>query len=115
MAPELPQRTRLRERLMMRKKRHPKTCAKCPHAFRAEGCPLWIDAENGFMETNVQTGETRILEGCFPQVFPKIMAHVVRAANRPAAALESWRNEMVNGFAQIGQTMTQTLEYKKEN
>lgn len=90
---------------MPRKKRHPKTCAKCPHAHSNAGCPFWIEPENGFMETNIQTGDERLVQGCFFQVMPKLMAHVVRAANRPAAALENWRNEMSNGFAQIGHAM----------
>lgn len=88
------------------KKRNPKTCEKCPHAYSKIGCPCWIEPESGFMETNTQTGEERIVQGCFFQVLPRLMAHVVRASNRPAAALETWRNEMANGFAHIGDVMS---------
>ncbi len=73
-------------------KPHPETCEKCPHRFSERGCPCWV---KGVVETNIQTGEVRSSEGCFYQMFPKWIVHVLQASNRPAAALESLRNEMV--------------------
>lgn len=77
-------------------------CEKCRWKGGA-GCPFWIDRQAGFMETNVATGEERFVEGCFFQVMPRLMVHVVQASNRPAAAIESTRNEIAKGFARMAQ------------
>jgi hypothetical protein len=90
----------------MLRKPNPKTCEKCLHRYRKEGCPHWIEPENGFIETNIRTGEERVVQGCFFQVIPKLMAHVVSAANRPAAAMESFRNEMVKRIDQQAGNVT---------
>jgi hypothetical protein len=55
----------------------------------------------GLIETNLQTGEERLLTGCFYEIIPKLMVHVIRASNRPAAAMESFRNEVVTGLGNI--------------
>lgn len=82
----------------MARKPNPKTCEKCPYRYEAKGCPCWIEPEAGFMEKNIQTGEERLVTGCFYQVIPKLMAHMVAAVGQPRAALESWREEMIKGF-----------------
>jgi hypothetical protein len=89
----------------MSRKPHPETCERCPHRYSKAGCPCWITEKNGFLETNIQTGEERIVTGCFYEVMPKLMMHVVQAANRPAAAVESTRNEIAQGFQEIGKHM----------
>ena len=88
------------------------TCEKCPHRRDKHGCPCWIGPEAGLMETHVQTGEQRQLTGCFYQVIPKVLCHVVAAANRPAAAMESLRNELVGaiGAAVTGAGIVARLE-----
>lgn len=81
-----------------------KNCEKCVQYPGPKNlCPAWIRPENGFIETNVATGEERIVQGCFYQVIPKLMSHVVAASNRPAAAFESMRNE-INTAITVGLT-----------
>lgn len=53
------------------------------------------------METNIVSGEERFIVGCFYQVIPRLMVELVKASNRPAAAIESTRNEIVKGFATL--------------
>lgn len=84
------------------RKPHPETCKRCPNRYSKVGCPCWITEKHGFLETNVQTGEQRVVTGCFYEVIPKLMMHVVQASNRPAAAVESTRNELVRGLDEIG-------------
>lgn len=77
---------------------------KCPrNADPANGrfCPAWTE----YVETNEQTGEERIRRECVFQAMPKFMMFAVRAANRPAAAIESTRNEIADGFARVSQTL----------
>jgi hypothetical protein len=88
---------------MAKKTANPETCEKCPHRYDAAGCPCWIGPQAGFMETNVVTKEERFVTGCFYQVIPKLMVEVIKASNRPAAAVEGIRNEMVRGMTMIAQ------------
>ena len=83
--------------------KHPttNTCEKCPNRYKPEGCPCWIDKTAGFMKTNIQTGEEDFITGCFYQVVPFLMIEVVKASNRPAAVMESVRNEIANGFSKV--------------
>lgn len=87
---------------------NPHTCAKCPHRHSKLGCPVWVEAENGFIETNDQ-GEMRTVQGCFYQVIPKLMVHVVKASNRPAAVLQEMRNETAQAMNQIALAVQQML------
>lgn len=87
--------------MLGKKTPHPQTCERCPHRYRAEGCPCWVTHEHGFMETNEVTGDTRPVTGCFYQVMPKLLSHVVTAGNRTAAAVCSTRNEIASGFTQL--------------
>lgn len=87
--------------LKHRAKPHPETCEKCPNRYSSQGCPCWIGERAGFMKTNVQTGEEAFVTGCFYQVIPWLMVEVIKASNRPAAAAESTRNEIVAGFHKV--------------
>lgn len=78
------------------------TCERCPNKKSKLGCPAWIGAEAGIIETNVATGEERQMEGCFYQVIPRLMTHVIAASNRPAAAFEGLRN-VLQGASIAGQ------------
>lgn len=77
------------------------TCDSCPNKKAKNGCPCWIGPEQGLMETHVATGQERLITGCFYQVIPKLMYHVIAASNRPAAAME----ELRNGMIQVGQML----------
>ena len=49
--------------------------------------------------------ETKIVDGCGFEQLPRYLHEVVKASNRPAAAIESTRNEIVNGFSRIAQAV----------
>lgn len=87
------------------------TCEKCPHRNDKRGCPRWVDATWGLMETNVATGEERMITGCMYPILFRWMKHVVTANNRDAAAIESTRNEIAKGFGNVVQAVIQ-LEQK---
>jgi len=91
----------------MFKKINPETCEKCPHRHDDKGCPCWIDQTAGFMRTNIQTGQEDFITGCFYHVIPFLMIEVVKASNRPAAAIESTRNEIANGFTKVAEALNQ--------
>lgn len=94
---------------MTKRKPNPNTCEFCPHRFDGSpGCPVWVKPENGFLETN-QSGEVRTVQGCFYQVIPKLMVHVVQASNRPAAVLQEMRNETAHAMGQIAQAVQEML------
>jgi hypothetical protein len=61
------------------------------------------------LETNAATGEERAVRGCFYQVMPRLMVEVIKASNRPAAAIESTRNEIVIGLARLAGAMPRLI------
>ena len=112
-------------RLRSRKsgERNPNTCDKCPQRFDPAGCQWWIEPSWGIVETNGE--ETRLLSGCcgIPHLF-RLQAYVIGASNRPAAAVESARNEIarirdeilggVTGMARACQAILQRSEQHLE-
>lgn len=69
-------------------------CSRCPmngDPTAGRACPAWHE----LMMTNVATGEERLVKDCLFRVLPSILIEVVKASNRPAAAIESMRNEVV--------------------
>ena len=71
-------------------------CCKCPEKSGEGGCPM-------FWETmwNITTGEEKLIKSCGFEQLPHYLTEVVKASNRPAAAIESTRNEIVNGFVKL--------------
>ncbi len=68
-------------------------CHKCPE----KGCPMW-------WTTIWSDGKNeKIIESCGYEQLPQYLTEVVKASNRPAAAVESLRNELKKDF---GSTMT---------
>lgn len=88
---------------------NPQTCERCPHRHSKNGCPAWVDADHGFIEGNIATGEQRVVTGCFYQVVPKLMVHLVQASNRPAAVLQEMRNETAQAMGQIATAVQNML------
>lgn len=86
---------------MPRKSPHPETCERCPNRYSERGCPCWLRADHGLVETNIATGEERITTGCMWDHLPRWFANVIMASNRPAAAVESCRNEIARGFERV--------------
>lgn len=75
---------------------------KCPRNNDPEKdkyCPAWTE----YMETNQSTGEERMQKECLFTAMPKFMIETMKAANRPAAAIESVRNEVTEGLGRIAQ------------
>ena len=85
---------------MFNKQPNPKTCEKCPRRFDPNGCEKWIDEKFGFKEVHDITKEERIVTGCFYQVIPKLMIHIVKACNETTAAADSARNNIA-GLAAV--------------
>lgn len=65
-------------------------CHKCPENNTEQGCPAWME----LTLTNPE-GAIKIQKGCFYILLPVMLIEVIKASNRPAAAIESMRNAMV--------------------
>lgn len=74
-------------------------CAQCPkHSRLGEGgCPAWWET----VQTNVVDGSVNVWKECAWLQMPVYLIEVIKASNRPAAAIESTRNEIANGFGQL--------------
>lgn len=79
-------------------------------------CPAWLE----LLERN-DKGEERITKDCSFKLMPRMMIEVIKASNRPAAAIESTRNEIVRGFQNLSATIAlvgpqdgKALEHKRD-
>jgi hypothetical protein len=97
-----------------RKTPNPNTCKFCPYKYE-EGCPDWVDESWGLVETNIQTGETRLTTGCLKHIIVRTLGQMFAACNRPAAAIESTRNEIVVGFTKVAEALNKQQEYINNN
>lgn len=82
-------------------------CAKCPRNNNPQvgpSCPAWWET----VHQNVQSGETKVIKSCAWEQLPIYLIEVVKASNRPAAAVESTRNEIVNGFERLTRSVQAT-------
>ena len=73
-------------------------CYRCPKdgvTDGSRGCPRWWRT----VQTNTATGETKIWEECGDVQWPVYATEIIKASNRPAAAIESMRNEVVRGLS----------------
>ena len=71
-------------------------CDNCPKTNDETGCPVWWE----FIETNDVTGHERITKECGFVSMPRLFVEVIKASNRPAAVMESMRNEIVKRLPQ---------------
>lgn len=76
-------------------------CKRCPQRADAEGCPAWVE----YTQENVASGEQRLRKECLFQALPVFLTEVIRASNRPAAAVESVRNELAQGLGVLAQAV----------
>lgn len=60
-------------------------------------CPAWSE---GIVWTNPQSGEQRVKNCSFDVLMPALV-QVIAASNRPAAAIESVRNELAVGLGGV--------------
>lgn len=81
--------------------KHAFNCAKCPGKGGDDGCPAWWET----VWNNVADGQTKVIRGCGFEQLPLYIVELIKASNRPAAAVESARNEIANGFEQLVSTM----------
>lgn len=76
-------------------------CKRCPQRNDENGCPAWVE----YTQENAQ-GEQRVQKECLFQALPLFLTETIKASNRPAAAIESTRNELAEqlqrGFGVIG-------------
>ena len=71
-------------------------CKQCPKRNDEDGCQWWWE----WVETN-GTGQERLRKQCGKSAMQVFMVEVIKASNRPAAAVESTRNEIVKGFERL--------------
>lgn len=78
-------------------------CQECPEKSGPEGCPCWWE----MIETQGGSGEQRLKKGCglSQEMLLCALIEVIKASNRPAAAVESCRNEIAQGFQVMAQGM----------
>lgn len=79
-------------------------CRRCPRDGSRDGsrgCPLWWKT----VQTEVETGRERIWEECGLVQLPVYLVEVIKASNRPAAAVESMRNEMALGIERVARAL----------
>lgn len=76
---------------------------RCENCLAPKGkrCPFWIGIEHAVFEKNVSTGDQRLVTGCFPTVFIRLMEFVVHTNVSAAAASETVRNEIDRGFGNV--------------
>ena len=91
--------------------KNPFECKECPESEK--GCPCWTE----LLETNIQTGEERITKDCLFKLMPRLMVEVIKASNRPAAAIESTRNALIynltRGFGSLVNVIEETKALPK--
>lgn len=88
--------------------KHSMDCRHCPQNNTENGCPCWCEV----VWTNLQTGEEKIIKNCLFQMLPEMLVEVIKASNRPSAAIESTRNEIVNGFLKLSNVFAQIRDRK---
>jgi hypothetical protein len=85
-------------------------CKKCPGNNTPDGCPMWWE----IVETNLQSGEERITKDCGYVLMPRFMTATIQAGNRPAAAIESFRNAFIHAMQDTNQNRLE-LEPPQKN
>lgn len=69
-------------------------CPRTNNPAMPRYCPAWSD---GIVWTDTRTGQ-EVIKNCGLEMLIPAMIEVIKASNRPAAAVESCRNEIVQGF-----------------
>lgn len=84
-------------------------CQQCPRnndPARGRSCPAWWE----WTAENVTNGETKIVRMCGWQAMPQFLTEVIKASNRPAAAVESTRNEIAAGLGRMATALERRME-----
>ena len=72
-------------------------CKRCPGRNDADGCPAWVE----YVQVQAGSGAERLTKECLFQALPVFLVEVIKASNRPAAAVESMRNDVVGGLGAL--------------
>jgi len=71
-------------------------CVNCD-APKGKPCPRWRDSWDHAMK-NVVTGEVKLVSGCYYDIIVPLLFELCRSMNSAAAAVESSRNVIAEGF-----------------
>lgn len=89
-------------------------CSACPETNSPKGCPAWVE----LVLTN-PSGDTKIEKSCVLQQLPMLMVEVIKASNRPAAAIESVRENLNTvlqaGFSALNTSIQQAVQDPVQN
>ncbi|MDD3493691.1 MAG: hypothetical protein PHZ19_09380 [Candidatus Thermoplasmatota archaeon] len=77
-------------------------CPRTNNQAAKSFCPAWSE---GIVWQNPQTGEEKVMHCAFEALMPALI-EVIKASNRPAAAIETTRNEIVKGFQSLAGLMS---------
>lgn len=72
-------------------------------------CTWWISGDGLPPEVNIATGEVRATRGCFPEVALRWLVDVSRTNHSAAAAVESTRNIIAEGFVHVAPVIAQAI------
>lgn len=78
-------------------------CPRTDNPSARRYCPFWSD--DPMIWQNQRTGEQRAYH-CAAMMMMQTQKEVIAASNRPAAAVESIRDEITKGFSQVAGVMT---------
>lgn len=84
-------------------------CKRCPERNDEQGCPAWTE----YTQELPSTGEQRLRKECLFQALPVFLIEAIKASNRPAAAVESMRNEMAGGLVRLAQALPRLIENRQ--
>lgn len=79
-------------------------CHKCPQKAGDGGCPMWWET----VRQN-DKGEVDVVRSCGFEQLPTYLIEVIKASNRPAAAIESTRNEIAYGLHAVSKAISEGL------
>lgn len=83
-------------------------CPRTNNPAAARFCPAWTE---GVVWTNMQTGQEKVVHCALEMLMPAVI-EVIKAANRPAAAVESTRNEIVRGFQALAGVLSLSAQQR---
>ncbi len=86
-------------------------CKKCPQSNNENGCPMWWE----IIETNTETGKERVRKACGYILMPLFLTEVIKASNRPAAAIEATRNALVESLTRLSNNFVSVQQLEKAN
>ncbi len=75
-------------------------CAKCPGKSGDGGCPMWWRTV-WTQPSATGLDAVKVVESCGYEQLPQFLIEVIKASNRPAAAIESMRDETTGALMKI--------------